>query len=1171
MSQYDGWNLNEMKENSDQSLYIQANRRSSGFTSVYQTAPYSTDKFKDPTQRFISTIDKQEQQKLRDPLVASYLRLDDLNGAPKQSSISHHPLSSSQLQSRGNKKRRTKRQCPSPKRTMVDDFHITKPAIAYMTEKHKVEGRDPEPEKHALLLSNEKPLIEVPESTMNKLKSFIYKPQITSIEAVRARKGFGISIYDIVDSESEPETQSTQIVPLSTTPKPRQDSFSHSYGDISHEFEDEIPDDELLDLDPGSAPPSDTFMGEENQSPDDVDLVSQSDILIGKGIRESDGYMDLPTPLPSDPKDGKIASSVCHGAERVDEFLAEDDWVDYNVIDGSNDPHTPEILLSTTPNSAPQGKVVDHSANQNQGRTLRRREGEMELRLTPIVRPAFPSPIRDRSPIIGLSNANLLRTCFRVGEALAAGSQAVRCGRSVILELYANVVSSSRKLDKISQSFVFADLYHNHPPFLSGVCQVWKGFRTNGIAELVHSFDGSYPIFIVKTVFRMVLSKSASRLPEPGSGPSPLAAMLSTQFAIHAQNRQDVPFDGQDKSQEAGLRTPLKSPAKARSLSDSTPQLSPSPKFREPLRKSKDDHTIQDPKTPKRPEFLTRGLSLQMPLKEFGIQNPASYANRVPLSPQLDSRSTYASPASLLPRHSRGLDFSRACTNLHHSTLAESSPDSSPTITQKGMMIPPRTRPNSMSLESPNINGGPLWSSMGDRTAPSSSVGSVNMLGSDSSTSDSDDADLIDGEENEDPMIMTPHVFRPGNVSSAIGAPTISSPSGWPKNISAAPGTASFVWQRSRLRKGRSRKSSSSASGHSSMASPGPASPPQARSQENSGSYFAREIVMKNAGSRRESLTMVTNDLHISSGNDSGDEASAAPPHTPGVIRRHVVRRGNLLPKTRAFSRIKAEMWEESQPVDSEVKREAEIIRQVREGDTNLEPSVINTAQSSPVQFPTIPGSMDPLEDIPEDGSMSLEGQGTNSSSKEMFEAYSLGAANNSGGRGFWNRSESQTRTPPPPSFIHRGASSIMSDDMSIDSPSVPSTSTFQTIVAPQQEPIRDIDQSRSSTPQPAPPSAADGLRKSSKRRRDDDFSGTDFKRRAVSPGMSVQNSPVLSQSPRDLWGQVKPAREPSISVAGERSNSNGSVAVTPIFGAKRVGLQGMTDTNDGLMKMSIE
>jgi hypothetical protein len=342
------------------------------------------------------------------------------------------------------------------------------------------------------------------------------------------------------------------------------------------------------------------------------------------------------------------------------------------------------------------------------------------------------------------------------------------------------------------------------------------------------------------------------------------------------------------------VQTPQKSKSpKARSLSDSTPRLEPSPKFHEPSRMSKDDHTIApSPSTPRRPDFLSRGLSLQMPPREAPMPSPAHFAARVPLSPQLDARNTYASPASLLPRRSRGAEFSRACTNLHHSTVPErSSPDSSPTITQKGIKIPSRKpRSNSMIMNSPNVNMHGGWSN-GDRTAASSSMGSINMLGSDESSSSSDEVDLLDPEDNDDPMLGTPQAKMslafPGALSGGHG--------GWATNLFSpvAGGLPTFMSiQRARLRKGRSRKSSSSASGHSSMASPGPASPPNGSSKNDN--YFAREAAIRKAGSRRESLSLFANDLHISSGNDSGDEAVVLP-QTPGVVRRPVTRRGNLL------------------------------------------------------------------------------------------------------------------------------------------------------------------------------------------------------------------------------------------------------------------------------------
>ncbi|KAF2275348.1 uncharacterized protein EI97DRAFT_450946 [Westerdykella ornata] len=621
------------------------------------------------------------------------------------------------------------------------------------------------------------------------------------------------------------------------------------------------------------------------------------------------------------------------------------------------------------------------------------------------------------------------------------------------------------------------------------------------------------------------------------------------------------------------MQTPVQTPQKlhkTRSLSDSAPQLSPSPKFREPARTSKDDHTVvSSPHTPRRPEFLSKGLHLKMPeFKEAGMSTPIHLAQRVPLSPQLDAHNTYASPATLLPRRSRGAEFSRACTNLHHSTLADQpSPDSSPTITQKGLTIPSKkSRANSMIMDSPNLNY-PAWGmSNGERTAPSSSLGSISMIDADSSSS-SDDPDAMEPDDNEDPMLMTPQATKINPFSAATPG---NNPTPWTNIFSPGAAPTFMSIQRRRLGKGRSRKSSSSASGHSSLASPVPGSPPNGKSE----GYFAREAVMRQTGSRRESLSLFTNDLHISSGNDSGDEAVMIP-QTPGVVRRPVTRRGNLLPKSRQFGRIKAELFEEAAPIDSEARREAEIIRQVREADVDERRSV--TAQSSPALLPTVPGLEGPLEEVPEEESesnMSVD----SSSTKGLFGAFNLGPARNGNGRNYSNL-DNPAQTPPP-QFPPAGSSAV-SDDINMDSPSVSSTSTSLPSLTATARPDFSLPTgwvSRSSTPQPlAPPSAADGLKKSNKRRRDDDLDGNSLKRRAVSPGVSVHNSPVLSQSPaqRDtsLWGAAtKLSREhAALFGGGERPNNGAAPSTAPSVGPKRIGLQGMTDTSDGLMKMSIE
>lgn len=385
---------------------------------------------------------------------------------------------------------------------------------------------------------------------------------------------------------------------------------------------------------------------------------------------------------------------------------------------------------------------------------------------------------------------------------------------------------------------------------------------------------------------------------------SAIEALLKDKLASRSESCNQKPGEAAAMARSSSIgassrvfavRTPSKSPSKSRSLSDSTPKLSPSPRIKENTRISKDDHFT--PKPPKRPDFVG-GLQLQMPSRDsLGLQS-SPFASRVPLSPQLDKSSILGSPAKVLPRHSRGLDFARAATNLHHSTLAEqSSPDSSPTITQKAVMIPSRRMSvNSMSIDPPLLQ---QWSSnTSEKGGVPSSLGSVNMLGSESSGSDSEDCDPMDPDEPEDVIITTPQVHKQNNTATAtpfvpLAGPNVNIPSNstWPNVFS--PGGANFTnYHRARLRHGRSRKSSSSASGHSSLASPIPASPPPGRVTEG---YFSKDMSIRKPSSRRESISIGTSDLHISSGNDSGDEAAAPLTPGPGVVRRPVTRRGNML------------------------------------------------------------------------------------------------------------------------------------------------------------------------------------------------------------------------------------------------------------------------------------
>lgn len=266
-------------------------------------------------------------------------------------------------------------------------------------------------------------------------------------------------------------------------------------------------------------------------------------------------------------------------------------------------------------------------------------------------------------------------------------------------------------------------------------------------------------------------------------------------------------------------------------------------------------------------------------------------------------------------------------------------------------------------------------------------------------------------------------------------------------------------------------------------------------------------------------------------------------------------------------------MHEESTPVDTEVRKEAEVIKQVRGSDVNSGicrlASQPPTAGSSPNLIATAPTQPDALEHDSEDLTINGEAFVSRRSSSSTFTSQAI---KNSGGLGFWHTFEERTMTPPI--SIPRGSSSGISDT-SMDTP----LSSIQSST-PQPEGLRSHQflGSRSSTPQP-PTGLMDTARKGNKRMRDDDFDPSFFKRRAVSPGMSLQNSPILPQSPLQReggwWGiQVKSARETSsVQVRGERIGSGGSAngTNTSTGPSKRVGMQGMNDTNDGLMNMSIE
>lgn len=655
--------------------------------------------------------------------------------------------------------------------------------------------------------------------------------------------------------------------------------------------------------------------------------------------------------------------------------------------------------------------------------------------------------------------------------------------------------------------------------------------------------------------------------------------------------------------------TQFPSPSKPTTGGDTTgPSLSPSPKFREPAQVLKDDSMLLDsPSTPRRPACPIRNLSLNMPSKEIFSLGAAS---RIPLSPKLDAAETYGSP--VIPRRSRGLDFSRAATNLHHSTLADhSSPDSSPTITGRAMNIPGRRRNSQFGGDLPTA-----WASRpgGDRPPPSSSLGSVNMLYSGSSSSSSDEE--METDDIDDSILSTPQTISRMPVGLNIwtsGPQSASNTPGWMRNSQAASNFMSFRNNSHHSRRHAKLKKHSSSS--SSMASPMSRSPPTKEMKQASNLA---------AQSRRESISWAANQLHID-GSESDDglkKTLHGEPTTPardsrgGIVKRAVTRRSNMLPKTKGFARIKAALAEESTPVETELRREATVIKQTRENDMELEPSrplQAASLASSPRAAPTVLPSLEdpaPFELI--GGAATGNGNGT------LGPDFKEAAQRNSIGSNYWSNMDQLTQQlqfassqrPTPPAFIRRDSSG--DDYMSMDPP--PRRSSHSNSQSQQRlsgmfslDPLEPSPSStRATTPVPNP---IDLRTANNKRRRDDDFDPMSFKRRAVSPGMSVQNSPVV-QSPMQrefsLWGKGPSATLSHTGALapnsnGDNSNGNGASMQAPergLFGevvmsgngngstdspgapaanggrkngTKRVGMQGMNDTNDGLMKMSIE
>lgn len=58
---------------------------------------------------------------------------------------------------------------------------------------------------------------------------------------------------------------------------------------------------------------------------------------------------------------------------------------------------------------------------------------------------------------------------------MVTGCHAVRNGHDVVIELYARVIASLREpAPGRKQHFTFRDIYHDNPPYLEGIFELWQ-------------------------------------------------------------------------------------------------------------------------------------------------------------------------------------------------------------------------------------------------------------------------------------------------------------------------------------------------------------------------------------------------------------------------------------------------------------------------------------------------------------------------------------------------------------------------------------------------------------------------------------------------------------------------------------------------------------------------
>lgn len=288
-------------------------------------------------------------------------------------------------------------------------------------------------------------------------------------------------------------------------------------------------------------------------------------------------------------------------------------------------------------------------------------------------------------------------------------------------------------------------------------------------------------------------------------------------------------------------------------------------------------------------------------LLSLGFTSPGQ---RMSLSPKLDSAQFHA-PTSVLPRRSRGLDWSRACSSLHQSTLATASTDTRPASSARRMSVPRRRRRRARAA---SVNAGSpllgIQSNDTDEPAELDVGGShFRMVDSESSSDeDCEDESNFTHTEKEDTFMSTPRPLRMINHLSLPFFSPSQSPSSAAKRASfSSSHNGKYNLDDSPLP--RSSLSITNTSAHE-RDTPASSAIMDGNDSPRSNDQY-RKMMLEDIKRRRESLGYIIPDFQPNDSNDDDHKGAKAedPPsrsNTPdstrhGIHKRPISRPRNLL------------------------------------------------------------------------------------------------------------------------------------------------------------------------------------------------------------------------------------------------------------------------------------